>query len=72
MNKNDKIKKIYDIFRTRIKLIFNEYLKSEEFEESITKLEEKGNYFHYIKNYIIRANNFVEYFSSSNALNLEK
>jgi len=71
-NKNDKIKKIYDIFRTRIEQLFNEYLKSKEFENSIAKLEEEGNYFHYIKNYITRANKFIEYFSNSCALIQEK
>ena len=42
--------------------IFNEYLESRDFEEDILKLKkiEKPEY---IKNYIIKAYTFIEYFS---------
>ena len=60
---NIKIKKLYRIFSTRIEILFKEYLKSEEFDKSITKLKNEGNYSQYIEKYISLANNFVEYFS---------
>ena len=45
------------------KQIFNEYLKSEEFEREIEKLREEQNSEKYIKDYIIKAYNFISYFS---------
>ena len=45
------------------KQIFNEYLKSEEFEREIEKLREEQNNEKYIKDYIIKAYNFIQYFS---------
>ena len=59
-----KIRKIYNIFNTKIRELFNEYLKSDEFEQSIVKLKEEGNYSEYIKDYIIKAEEFVNYFSN--------
>ena len=46
--------------------LFDEYLKSKEFEEDILKLknEEKEEQ-KYINNYIIKANNLMNYFSKS-------
>ena len=61
---NDKINKIYKIFQTKIKNLFNEYIHSEEFEQSLVKLKEEGNYFDYIKSYINEANNFINFFSN--------
>ena len=61
---NDKINKIYKIFQTKIKDLFNEYIHSEEFEQSLIKLKEEGNYFDYIKSYINEANNFINFFSN--------
>jgi hypothetical protein len=61
---NNRIKKIYIVFSTSIRKLFNEYLNSEEFDKSIDKLEKEGNYSNYIHNYISLANNFVEYFSN--------
>jgi hypothetical protein len=61
---NDKINKIYKIFQTKIKDLFNEYIHSEEFEQSLVKLKEEGNYFDYIKSYINEANNFINFFSN--------
>ena len=57
-----KIRKIYNIFNTKIRELFNEYLKSDEFEQSIIRLKEEGNYSEYIKDYIIKAEEFVNYF----------
>ena len=45
--------------------IFNEYLKSEEFEKEIEKLKSENNNDKYIKDYMIKAFGFVKYFSSS-------
>ena len=61
---NGKINKIHKIFHTQIRDLFNEYLKSEEFELSIIKLKEEGNYFDYIKSYINEADNFINFFSN--------
>lgn len=61
---NQNLKKIYNIFKTKIKVLFNEYLKSKKFEESIIKLKEEGNYSEYIKEYIKKAENFINYFSN--------
>ena len=44
--------------------LFKEYLKSEEFEKEIEKLKEEQNNDNYIKDYIIKAFNFINYFSS--------
>ena len=60
---NCKINKIHKIFHTQIRDLFNEYLKSEEFELSIIKLKKEGNYFDYIKSYINEADNFINFFS---------
>ena len=59
-----KIRKIYNIFNTKIRELFNEYLKSDEFEQSIIRLKEEGNYSEYIKDYIIKVEEFVNYFSN--------
>ena len=61
---NKNINKIYNIFQTKIKDLFNEYLKSEEFEQSIIQLKKEGNYFEYIKAYINVADNFINFFSN--------
>ena len=61
---NDNINNIYKIFQTKIRDLFNEYIVSKEFEQSIVKLEEEGNDFDYIKSYINEADNFINYFSN--------
>lgn len=43
--------------------MFNEYLKSEEFENEILKLKSEDNSEKYIKDYINKAYNFIDYFS---------
>ncbi len=42
--------------------LFNEYLDSKEFEESIYDLRRKKFYFDYIQNYIQIAENLVNYY----------
>ena len=44
--------------------LFREYLKSEEFEKEIEKLKEEQNSDNYIIDYIIKAYNFINYFSN--------
>ena len=44
--------------------LFKEYLKSEEFEREIEKLKEEQNSENYIKEYIIKAYSFINYFSN--------
>jgi hypothetical protein len=46
--------------------IFKEYLKSEEFENDILELKNKNNNEKYIKDYIIKAYDFLDYFSKEN------
>ena len=46
--------------------IFKEYLKSEEFEKDILVLKNKNNSENYIKEYINKAESFLDYFSSEN------
>ena len=55
-----------NIFNQTFKNLFSEYLESKEFKNSIIKLKEEGNYFDYIKDYIDKAKDFVNYFSKSN------
>ena len=45
--------------------LFKEYLKSEEFEREIEKLKDEKNNVNYIKDYIIKAFGFINYFSKS-------
>ena len=56
-------KDIKQILEMKMKDIFNEYLKSDEFQKSIEELNQDGRYFEYIHNYIKVAKNFVEYYS---------
>ena len=46
--------------------LFKEYIKSKEFEVDILKLKKEGNEDQdYINNYIIKANDFIDFFSKS-------
>ena len=61
-------KKIYDlenIFSMKIVDLYNEYSKSNQFQESIRELINEGNYFDYIKKYIEVAENLVNYYQES-------
>ena len=42
--------------------LFEEYLRSDEFEKEIVKLNEEGDDINYIKDYIVKAFGFVNYF----------
>lgn len=54
------------IMKMKMKDIYNEYLKSDEFQKSIEELKESGKfYFEYIKNYIEVAKNVVDYYCSN-------
>jgi hypothetical protein len=44
--------------------IFNEYLKSKEFEMEIASLKQEKENDKYIRNYIIKANNFLNFFDN--------
>ena len=66
LEKNSDICKISNfniIGNITFKNLFNEYLKSEEFEEELKKLREENNSDKYIKDYIIKANSFINYFA---------
>ena len=63
-NLSDKnIERLYNIFNSTIRNIFNEYLTSKEFDQSINELDKKGNNVEYIQKYINKAQNFVNLFS---------
>ena len=67
LEKNDKIseKSNYKIFKDmKFHEIFNEYLKSNEFEKEIASLKKKKETDKYIKDYIIKASNLIEFFSN--------
>ena len=67
LEKNDEICKKSNfnvIGNMTFRDLFGEYLKSEEFEKEIEKLKEEQNNDNYIKDYIIKAFNFINYFSS--------
>jgi hypothetical protein len=51
------------IMKMKMKDIYNEYLKSDEFQKSIQELIQDGRYYDYIRNYIEVAKNFVDYYS---------
>ena len=52
------------IFVMNMEELFNEYLDSYEFEESIYELRKKAFYFDYIQKYIQVAENFVNYYKN--------
>ena len=71
--KNQKIFKILEkkgdgainsLLDEKMENIFNEYLKSKQFQNSINVLVRKCNSYEYIYNYIKVAKNFVEFFNS--------
>ena len=67
LEKNDEICKKSNfnvIGNMTFRDLFGEYLKSEEFEKGIEKLKEEQNNDNYIKDYIIKAYNFIHYFSA--------
>ena len=54
------------ISRLTFREVFKEYLKSEEFENDILELKNKNNSDKYIKDYINKAYDFLDYFSKEN------
>lgn len=66
LEKNEEICKIskFDVIsEMTFAELFEEYLKSEEFEKEIENLKLEENSENYIKNYVKRADTFIEYFS---------
>jgi len=69
LDRNSDIRKSSNfnvISRLTFREIFKEYLKSEEFETDILKLKNKDNSDKYIKDYINKAYDFLDYFSKEN------
>ena len=54
------------ISRLTFREVFKEYLKSEEFEKDILELNNKNNSEKYIKDYVNKAYDFLDYFSKEN------
>ena len=53
------------LFSRKMKDLYNEYLDSRQFEESIKKLVEKGESFDYISQYINVAKKVIDYYEKS-------
>ena len=53
------------LFSRKMKDLYNEYLDSRQFEESIKKLEENGESFDYISQYINVAKKVIDYYEKS-------
>ena len=63
-NKYKNEKNYGDAMKMKMKDIFKEYLISDEFQKFIEELRKKGKYsFEHVKNNLIIANNFIEFFS---------
>ena len=62
---NKKIYELEYIFSMKIVDLYNEYSKSNQFQESIRELIKEGNYFDYIKKYIEVAEKLVNYYQKS-------
>ena len=66
LDKNKEIaeKSNYNVFKNmKFYQIFNEYLRSKEFEKEITSLKLQKENDKYIRNYIIKAGSFIEFYS---------
>ena len=44
-----------------MEVIYQEYLKSDEYENSIKRLKEEGNYYDYIHDYVQTAENLLSF-----------
>ena len=63
-NKDIVTRSKFDIIgNMTITQLFEEYLKSDEFEKEIAKLEKEGDNINYIKDYIVKAYGFINYFN---------
>lgn len=57
---NDKTNAQLEIFlNKKMEVIYQEYLKSDEYENSIKRLKEEGNYYDYIHDYVQTAENLL-------------
>lgn len=66
LNKNGEIVKRskFDIIgNMTVAQMFAEYLKSDELEKEVIKLQEEGDDLNYIKDYIVKAFGFINYFN---------
>lgn len=66
LDKNEDVvkKSKFDVIgNMTIAQMFEEYLKSDEFEREVAKLEKEGDDLNYIKDYIVKAFGFVNYFN---------
>ena len=63
LEKDNDIKINLNIFNLTYRQIFNEYLGSKEFEMEIDNLRKQKENIKYIKTYIIKAHNFINFFS---------
>ena len=62
-NKEIAKKSKFDIIgNMTVAQLFDEYLKSAEFEKEVVKLRNEGNDDSYIKDYIVKAFGFINYF----------
>ena len=65
-NNKDTFKNLnYNIFNMTYSQLYKEYFESKEFEIEIASLTKIEN-LKYIKNYIVKANNFIKFFSKNN------
>ena len=62
---NKKIYELENIFSMKIVDLYNEYSKSNQFQESISELIKEGNCLDYIKKYIEVAEELVNYYQKS-------
>jgi hypothetical protein len=65
LKKNEEIlkKSKFDVIgNMTVTQLFDEYLKSAEFEKEVVKLQSEGNDMNYIKDYISKAFGFINYF----------
>ena len=63
--KKNNIREIDKLLHMKMKDIYEEYFESPEFQDSIKELINKGNYYHYIYNYIKVGENFVNYYETN-------
>lgn len=57
-NKNEKLQ---FLLKKKMEVIYEEYLKSDEYEDSIKKLKKEGNYYAYIHDYTEAAQNLLAF-----------
>ena len=71
--KKNNIREIDKLLHMKMKDIYEEYFESPEFQDSIKELIKKGNYYHYIYNYIKVGEKFVNYYEhNKRSISLEE